>query len=149
MANLARILELAGITETLDSTDVRKTLRAEYWHQIIKNDKFDIWQHMDDPSIGQYRLNLDHAGNIETIDYMHPLSAIFNRHFTTIGGFIKHIAETTEENISDESFSNGAAYLRDIAKKSDDNLDESAPTRISASTTKDGVKTFRDYLKKQ
>ena len=103
------------IVENLNSVDVKKKLKSEFWHEVSKTYKFEVWQHMDDPSIGEYVLHLSPDGSIESIDYNHPLSSIFNRKFNSLGPFLKHVSETTDDNADDESMAAGAAKMRSIA----------------------------------
>jgi len=120
-----------GITEGFDISDVSKALNAEFWRPTFETKKLQVWKHMDDPELGEYVIHFSPTG-IEKIEYVLPLSSIFNRTFITLGPFLKHLSETTDENISDEDLAKGTAKLRDIAKQL---RNEGAP-----------AKSLRDYL---
>lgn len=135
MSDLTRILELAGITEGLSSTDVRKTLTKEFWRPVTQNRNVEVWKHMDDPSIGEYVLHLSPSGDIDRIEYSTPLHPMFNRSFETLGQFLEHLH--TIVNDTDLDMEKGSNMLRDIGKKLR-GLGEKAPTIVSASTEPDG-----------
>ena len=112
-----------------DANRIAAEFKRQFWHCIENKPNLQVWEHMDDPSIGRYYVNLLPTGEISTIEYRHPLSSIFNRTFETTGAWLKHIAETTDEDIDDEKFAAGAAKLRDIAdqlRKQRDNPEEDA-----------------------
>lgn len=112
--NLIESLEKVRLDEIAELSRIDAEFKKQFWHCISNTPTLQIWEHMDDPSIGRYHVHLNN-GEITKIDYIHPLSKVFNRTFETTGSFIKHIAETTDEDISDEDMAAGAAKLRSIA----------------------------------
>ena len=108
------------INETFEQDDVeqiKQYLKREYWNKIFETNKFEIWEHMDDPSIGQYQLffNKDKS-RIEKIKYTNKFS-IFDRIFYDADDFLYHVSDITNEPIDPEAMENGANILKSIANE--------------------------------
>lgn len=125
MRNFINIInESQKLYEFAELNRIEKVFKDEFWHCLETRPNLQIWEHRDDPSIGRYYVHLYPPGEIQYIEYRHPLSSVFNRTFETTGSFIKHIAETTDEDISDEQWAAGAAKLRGIADQLRKSRDE-------------------------
>lgn len=99
-----------------DIDGIRAYLHREYWRPAFETTKFEIWKHMDDPSIGEYRLELTpDRKHITRVTYIHPMSTIFNRVFDDTDTFLDHVTKITDDPIDPKEMEAGIAKLKSIA----------------------------------
>lgn len=103
------------LVEFIELDRLKNEFKKEFWYCVEETPTVQLWVHMDDPSIGSYQVHLSPDGTVEKIEYKHPLSSIFNRTFDSPQMFLKHLYDTTYEEISPESLEKGRQQLKKIA----------------------------------
>ena len=119
--NMRHLLNI--ITESFvqdDLGEIKYYLRREYWRPTFETFKFELWQHMDDPSIGEYKLYLTKdRKHLAKVEYTNSMNKMFNRTFNDADEFLQHVSEITNDPIDPEAMEHGGNILKAIANKLD------------------------------
>jgi hypothetical protein len=94
--------------------EVRAVFKHQFWYMASQHENVTIWQHMDDPSLGEYHIH-DRNGEVIAIEFSYPPMPIMDREFDTLDEFAQHIHEITEEEMDEVGRLKGAAKLAGIA----------------------------------